>query len=198
MVVGYKRIFWGIFIATFSITIGKVTIVPSFIGWIVVLAGLLVLEDHFHKASLFVPRISTIILIVASIGEWLFPLLINNVAGFFPLLLYQLVVIIIELVVFHKIITASYDNLNATGQLEAADKYINKDRTYMMLMGISLLLLVISFTLNHYVTGFMGIIMVIISRIYLLTVINSISNEDYQTDENDKSYADENNLQTQQ
>lgn len=40
--------------------------------------------------------------------------------------------------------------------------------------------------------------MVIISRIYLLTVINSISNEDYQTDENDKSYADENNLQTQQ
>lgn len=43
---GYRKIFWGIFIATFNINIGMVKILPSFVGFLIISSGLkLILQE---------------------------------------------------------------------------------------------------------------------------------------------------------
>src|SRR5690554_3222698 len=128
MTVGYKRIFWGIFIATFNITIGIITILPAFVGWIVVLTGLSELKENSPGEDFSGPRISAMILVVASLGGEVLSLLgSSNVESFLPLLFYPLFVIAIEFVVFHKILEVSVHNFNAMDQQETVDRYIAKD-----------------------------------------------------------------------
>ncbi|TCT14521.1 hypothetical protein EDC18_1052 [Natranaerovirga pectinivora] len=187
MTVGYKRIFWGIFIATFNITIGILTILPAFVGWIVVLTGISELEEKTSGGDFSRPKISAMILVVASLGGGILSLLgSGNVESFLPMLFYPLFVIAIELVVFHKILEGSVHNFNAMDQQEIANKYTGKDRTYIILTGITMVLLSISLTINHQGTGFIGVVMAMISRIYLLTAMNSLSKEDYKTDYEEK------------
>lgn len=74
---------------------------------------------------------------------------------------------------------------------EIGDKYIGKDRTYIILMGISMVLLTISLTINQEIMFFLGGGMAIISRIYLLTVIRALSKEDYETEDKDQDFDDQ-------
>ncbi|TCK92574.1 hypothetical protein EDC19_1723 [Natranaerovirga hydrolytica] len=176
MTVGYKRIFWGIFILTFRITIGIVTILPAFIGWIIVLTGLSQLEEKSTVGDFSPLKIGVMVLIVTSIVGGLLEL--SEVGSFLPMLFYPLAVIAIEFVVFHKIIEASVHNFNEMGCQERVEKYTSKDRTYIILMGITMVLVGIFFTFKHQSTGTIGSLMFLISRIYLLTVINALSKED--------------------
>ncbi|SDL00065.1 hypothetical protein [Natronincola ferrireducens] len=191
MTMGYKKIFWGIFIATFNIIIGRITILPAFVGWIVVLTGLSELEENSTGGDFSGSKISAMVLVAASLGGGLVSLLGgSNVESFLPLLFYPLFVIAIEFVVFHKILEVSVHNFNGMDHQETADKYTSKDRTYIILMGITMVLMIIAFTVNHGTTGFIGAVMAMISRIYLMVVMNSLSKEDYTTDDKNACQGD--------
>lgn len=192
MSIAYKRMFWGIIIATFRITVGKITILPSFIAWILVLTGISLLGEYFPKGVLYKLRISAVILIVASFGELIFPFLSVSFESVFLTSLHVLLVIAIEFVVIHNILRISISNFLEMGDLETFNKYIDKDRTYMILMGIAMVFLALSFTFNHNIIGFIGIAMFFITRIYVLTVIWSLSKEGYGIDENIKDLGDRN------
>lgn len=201
MTTGYKRIFWGILIATFHITIGIITILPAFVGWVVVLQGLSELEEGAPGGDFARPRMSAIILIVASLGGGILSLIGgSNIDSFLPMLFYPVFVTALELVVFHKILEVSVHHFNGMNQQEISDRYTGKDRTYIILTGMTMVLLAISITFNHETAGFLGAAMAVVSRIYLLTVINSLSKEDDKTEDqemDDEVQALENKLDHQ-
>lgn len=179
MTAGYKRIFWGIVIATFNITIGIITILPAFVGWLIVLQGLSELEENAPEGNFSRPRTSAMILVAASLGGGILSLVEGSYVQSFPLLLfYPLFVMTLELVVFHKILEVSVQHFKEMNQQQAYDMYTGKDRTYIILTGIALVLLAISLTFNHQTAGMMAVVMAMVSRIYLLTVISSLSKED--------------------
>lgn len=179
MAVGYKKIFWGIFIATFNIKIGMLTILPAFVGWLVVVTGLSELERSTQSGAFLSPKKGAIALVSVSFGGLLLLLVGHDIESFLPLLFYPLFLIVIEFVVFHKILEGSVHNFEIMLQQEAAERYINKDRTYIILMGITMVLLSISLTFNHGAAGSIAAVMAIISRLYLLVAINALKQEAY-------------------
>lgn len=184
MSMDYKRIFWGIFIATFKITIGIITIFPAFIGWILVLNALSEFKENSSEKDFSGIRIGVMILFLTSLGGGILSFFGGgNFESILPMIFYPLFLIVIELVVFHKILEVSVCNFKAMDHQENVDKYIDKDRTYIILMGITIFLSAISIIINHQIVGFIGTVMAIISRIYLMTVINSLSNENYNKDD---------------
>ncbi len=184
MSMDYKRIFWGIFFATFRITNGIITILPAFVGWILVLTALSDSKENSSEGSFSGVKIGALLLVLVSFGGGLISFLAGDkFESLLPLLFYPLFVIVIELVVFHKILEASVYNFNAMEHQETADKYVGKDRTYIILMGITIVLLAISLIINHQIIGFIGAAIAIISRIYLMTIMSSLSKENLDKDD---------------
>ncbi len=180
MTLGYKKIFWGVFIATFNIKFGIITILPAFVGWIVVLTSLSEFDENDYGGDFSRLRTSAMMLVAASLGGGIWSLLANNNAGtFLPLMYYPLFLLALELILFHKILEESVHCFNSMDQQDIVDKYTGKDRIYIILTGISMALLAISYTINHELTGFLGAALAIISRVYLLSVINALSKEEY-------------------
>lgn len=179
MTLGYKKIFLGVFIATFNIKFGIITILPAFVGWIVVLTSFSEFEKTDYGRNFSRLRINAMMLVAASLGGGIWSLIANNNAGtFLPLMYYPLFLLALELMLFHKILEESVHCFNAMNQQDIADKYTGKDRIYIILTGISMALLAITYTINHELTGLLGAILVIISRGYLLSVMNALSKEE--------------------
>ncbi|MDW7670518.1 MAG: hypothetical protein SCK57_13070 [Bacillota bacterium] len=83
----------------------------------------------------------------------------------------------------------SYHHINSLDQKETFDKYNGKDKTYIILMGITVVLLAISITFNQQMADIMAVVTAMVVRINLLTVINSLSREDYPTDDIEEDYG---------
>ncbi len=197
MSMDYKRIFWGIFIATFRLTIGIITLLPAFVGWILVLTALSDFKENSSEGDSAGIKTGAILLVLASLGGDVISFLAGgNFKTLHIMLFYPLFVIVIELVVFHKILEVSVCNFNEMDHQEIVDKYIGKDRTYIILMGISIVLLAISLTTNHQIIGVIGAVITIISRIYLMTVINSLSKENLNRDDKEDYSSDKYKIST--
>ena len=182
---GYKKIFWGVIIATFSINLGVVKILPTFIGWMVVASGLSMLEERSESVEYRTTRtISYVLVGLALVGMLLD--LIGGIRLSSPVLLlfYPLIVMVIELTLFHRLFEGSILSLELMDNKAAGDLYIGKDRTYIILSGISLALVTVSIFLNLETTALFAGVFALFTRIYLLTAIKSLGKEDWgDTDE---------------
>lgn len=68
----YKKVFWGIFIATFNINLGIIPIFPAFVGFMVVSSGISSLYDKtnikaFGRAKVF----ANILIILTAVGQFI-------------------------------------------------------------------------------------------------------------------------------
>lgn len=176
---GYKKIFWGILIATFRIHLGPITIIPAFIGWIIVVTGLSQLNRNargggFSKAW-SIAMILVALNIIVSLGLFLDGIQIEN---FLPFSFYPLIAMGIELVFFHSVLRASVDFFDTMGLKESTEKYIHKDRTFIIIMGITMVLLAFSLLINDNITGLIATVIAAVMRIYMLTILYSLTKED--------------------
>ncbi|MBF4692138.1 hypothetical protein [Fusibacter ferrireducens] len=184
MTSGYKRIFWGIFIATFNIKIGMMTILPAFIGWIIVVTGISELEKKGYVSTSITSKKVAMTLVVVSLGSELLRFLGGElIMTLLPLLFYPLFLLGLEFVVFHKILEASIQYFAMSHQEETADLYTDKDRLYLALMGITMVLFIISLTFNHETIGHVGVFAAMISRLYLLITFNALSKETHKSEQ---------------
>ncbi len=192
---GYNKIFWGLFITTFKLTIGMLTILPAFIGWILILSGISELKEESFSGDLSKPRIIALILIFTSLLGGLLPFVggvyLDRVLNF---TFYPLITLVLEFVLFQLILEESVENFRSLQREDSVDFYIKKDRTYILLMGIAMVLLTISLITNYYVASLSGIGMVLLTTIYLLTVIYSLSKEDYGRDKEENSAGKDSSL----
>jgi len=185
MAEGYKKIFWGILISTFHVTIGMLTILPPFIGWIVVLTGISVLEEQKSDEMFSSPKKGMLVLIILSLGGIFLSFLGNhNMENYIPIMFLPLIAEAVELIVFHKILEASVHYFIERDQHETANIYISKDKTYIIIMAITFLLTVISITFNLTTMNMIGAVAFIISRIYLLTAMSALRKEEYEVEDN--------------
>lgn len=172
MAEGYRRIFWGILVATFNISIGPLKILPAFVGWLMVMSGLSRFEQHLEEGTYATIRRKTMVLVGLSLGGAILTFGSYGELGHQPLLLFMpLVVMIAELVVFHGILAISVEVLQERQCREQAEETIGKDRTYLVLMGLSLVLLIGALTFGHRGINFFAAILGIASRIYLLVTM---------------------------
>jgi len=184
MAEGYKKIFWGIVISTFHVTIGMLTILPPFIGWIVVLTGISELEQQKSDEIFSSSKKGTLVLIILSLASVIISFLGNRtMESFIVIMFFPLIAEAIELVVFHKILEASVYHFSQRNQQETASIYISKDKTYIVLMAIVFLLIAIAVTFNLATMNMIGAVAAIISRIYLLTIMNALSKEEYKMED---------------
>jgi len=176
---GYKKIFWGILIATFRVHLGPITILPAFIGWIIVVIGLSQLNRN-ARGSGFSKAWSIAMILVALNLIVSLSLLIDviQIENFLPFSFYPLIGMGIELIFFHGVLRASVDHLDTMGLKEPTEKYIQKDRTFTIVMGITMVLLAFSLLINDDITGLIATVIAAVMRIYMLTIIYSLSKED--------------------
>lgn len=188
---GYKKIFWGIFFATFNITFGIITILPAFVGWIIVASGIAELSENsdpeeFSQAK----NISFILIGVTLVGSLLDLMGVSQMNPPVALLFFPLVLLTIELLLFHRLLEASVHTLTTLGISESAELYIRKDRTYIILAGMSLLLITLA-TFQLETWEFLAGIFAIITRVYLLSTISALSKEIWNdSDEMEESVDD--------
>lgn len=171
---GYRKIFWGIVIASFNLKLGFITIFPAFIGWLLVLSGISNLEEHTPFKRFYKPKISAQILMGASAVGSLMIFTDINTQNTLLLIFYPVLVILIELIMFHHIFEASIYELQGINQIESAKYYIRVDRNYMIYMGIMLVLTMISNGFNHEIIGFLAGVFIIIIRISLLASMSNL------------------------
>ncbi len=175
---GYKKIFWGVFIATFSINLGMLQILPAFVGWMVVASGISVLQENSVTSDYERPKTISFILIGVSLIGSLITLFQGAQVNLpVALLFYPLIVMAIELLLFHRLLEAAVQDFSAIDDNETAKLYTSKDRTFIILMGITLGMVTLSIFLNLQSVGFFAAIIAVVTRIYLLTTINSLSKE---------------------
>lgn len=86
----------------------------------------------------------------------------------------------IELLLIHILLKATVDHFDVMGRKRVSEKYIAKDRAYIILMGITMILYTLTIALNEVITVIIGVITALITTIYLLTVISSLSKETFQ------------------
>jgi len=176
----YKKIFWGIIFATFHINIGTITILPVFIGWIIVAIGISELDKSLPEACFTMADVTAVVLVAVSFVEGLISFFSGgHTESSLLLLFFPFIALALELEVFHKTLEASARYFLANGREESARNYTGKDRTYLILMGITIVLFAIARITNSGTIVFAGAALAIITRIYLLTVIYSLSNENF-------------------
>lgn len=174
---GYNKIFWGIIIATFNIKLGVIKILPSSIGFMVILSGISSLYrntniEAFKKARSF--AIITIILTV--IGEFREFLLIESM-DFFVLNEFMIVFnVIMEMLMFYKCIEGSIGYLNVNNHVDLAEININKLRFYIIVSIINTIFLNFALVFNITFLSFITGIVLIILRIYLMVLIRGVRN----------------------
>ncbi|EPY2311627.1 MULTISPECIES: hypothetical protein [Clostridium] len=174
---GYKKILWGIFIATFNINLGIIKILPPFIGFIIILSGISSLYKEtnikfFNKAKIF----AIIISIIAIIGEFtrLFSIeltsyfMFNEVCIVFSK--------IIELLMFYKLFDGSIEYLNDNNQCNLACENIKKLRFYIIASVINIIFLNLTLISNIKILSIIVLVMLIILRTYLMMSICRLKN----------------------
>lgn len=176
----YKKIFWGLIIATFHLNISRLSILPAFVGWIIVFGGIKIIEKDLDGSLVKKVKIASLILIILTLI-----LEIVNISGctvldyYYVFVFMPVIISFIELLVMHTVLELTINCFVKLNQIHMVDKYTKKDRIYIILKGIELaLLLIISLNSEEYIV-YIGIALTIGLRIYLLTIINSLSKENY-------------------
>ncbi len=194
---GYNKIFCSVIIATFSINLGAFQILPAFIGWMVVSSGLSMLEEDSESIEYDRPKLISYILIGATlVGSIITLFQSGQINPSIPLLFYPMIVMIVELSMFHRIFEAAVRDFTALDKRDLAELYTGKDRAFIMLSGASIILVTVSIFLNLVTVAFFAGIFALIARIYLLTAIRSLGKEDWEDSDEmeEKDYDPEHTL----
>lgn len=173
----YNKIFWGIFFATFSINIGSLKILPSFVGFLIILNGISVLYnetqlDSFKKAKIFA-AIATIM----NFTGWILSLFSSDIMNSFLInIIWMVLYAVIEMLLFYKIIEGSIEYFNINGYCEIANDNVMKARFYLIFSTILIILLSINEFLSTSALSILLLIGFIILRIFLMILTRRYRN----------------------
>ncbi|WFA07812.1 hypothetical protein [Tissierella sp. Yu-01] len=179
---GYQKIFWGIFLATFNITLGGfIKIVPAFVGWIVVVSGIGILKANFQDESFEKGERYTGCLILLSflgtsfLGLFFEPRLNSSIIfSYYPVILY-----IFELLMIYEILNGTINLLESKVPKDISTtinskQIIYKQKTYVILQIISTIGFIITLTTYSELLMTISALFAIIIRIYVMSIISGL------------------------
>lgn len=167
---GFKKIFWGIFIATFNFRIGSIKILPSFIGFFIIMNGMNILFKStsikkFDSASKF----SGLIAVVMLLGE-VACIIVESSNNILFNELYIMLISVLEILIFYNCIEGIIIYINNNKGITKT--YIAKQRFYIIFATMSTIFINVSFFIkSDYFNIIVGIISIVL-RIYLMTIFS--------------------------
>ena len=162
---GISRAAWGYFFLYFNININQVSLLPSFVGYLLFLSAISLLQEEQRELSLL--RTMGILLVIWHGAEWVLSWVGSNLGG-----AWQFVDILVSLVnlYFHYQLLTNLASIAANHQPEgyALDGKLLRYRTLqtVMLTVIEIILL-----LQPWLSEFGVIISVLLSLVYLIAGI---------------------------
>ena len=175
---GYKKIFWGIFFATFHINLGPIEILPNFIGMLIICSGIKeILKDYkydsFEKALKYISiqsLISFITFILPFIG------LANLFENIVLSIIWFNIGSILEILGIVKLLEGSSEIL--AERLVCNDEsieYRNKVEKYIVIYSIVVVLANINFIFMSKMIGAVIAIVAIIIKIWVMISLKKLS-----------------------
>lgn len=174
---GYNRIFWGILLTTFSINLGPIKILPTFVGFLFIVSGLNVLyEESSLEEFKNIKSMGIIVTLLSFIGGIIGFLTQTGMDYSFLNTIWIIGFMIIELVYFFRIIGTSIGYLNDKDYGDIKEEYIIKLRRYTIFSILNTCFLSIVLILNFKVYFTIGAIIAIVLSIYMMTMVYGIRN----------------------
>lgn len=172
---GYQKIFWGVFLATFNITIGSIKIVPAFVGWLVVLSGVNRLIENYQTISFgAAAKYNKILILTLLLGSLSSLLGAKIIEGSVLFLYYPIFSSIFEVIVIFKVLEGSINYLKSMDEDSLAQEFEAKQRGYTIFWVIVNVVLIIGLTLySEWLIGFGGLSLIVL-RIYVMTSMSRL------------------------
>lgn len=175
---GLNKMFWGIFIATFSINLGPIRILPSFIGFMVISSGINTIYDE-HQSQEFKKALdfSRIVIVISLLGG-LIDFFTGGVYQYSLILqIWPIILMIVELIMFYSFFLGIIKNFDSIGNIEVSERLIDSSRLYIIVFisNIAVLSFVLLFNLGGLNT--LLAIVFIILRISLMVMISGLKKE---------------------
>lgn len=161
---GYNKIFWGFIFVTCHINLGSIQILPDFIGYLIIYAGMKSLAEEHKVKSLeqstkycsILAFMSFLILAITFAGS---ESIINNM--FFNII-WMNVFGVVEIIMIYKLLEGTNEILK-NNENSLYDDFINKINIYVILAAIGM----VSNNINYV---FMSNILIIVTTILLLAL----------------------------
>jgi len=182
---GYNKIFWGIFIATFNITLGAIKILPAFVGWMIVLGGINILNQEcnlepFKSGAKYSIYLITLSLIGGAISIFGGTIIDDSLL----FLYYPILIVTIELLMTYKILEGSIAYLRQNNLDKVALEYEVNLRTYTIFYIIATIVFATAITFNIEYLLIILAISIIILRISLMMMVSRLKKMDYEIVQN--------------
>ncbi|WP_208559721.1 hypothetical protein [Marinilactibacillus kalidii] len=149
MVSGYRLVFWGLILAHVNFTVGIFTVVPAFVGYMVLLLGYYDIEKETEEQRFLVPRVGTAMLVLLT---FIVPFMeyYSNFDVYSTLMYqyYQSVLMLLELIVLHYILLIGISELERKRLDDDIPKFVRKDQLFLWLMGLGTCGVAIGVTTN--------------------------------------------------
>ena len=174
---GLSKMFWGIFLATFSINLGPIRILPTFVGFMIISSGINTIynehkTDEFKKALDF----SRITIIIALFGGLIDFFTAGNYEYSLILQIWPIMLMIVELLMFYNFLLAIIKYFHSIGNLEVSERVVASSRLYMIIYISSIAFLSFVLLFNLRLDTLLAIVFVIL-RISLLVIISGLKKD---------------------
>lgn len=186
---GYNRIFWGIFITRFSINLGPVKILPSFLGYLLIASGLDSLYEESQLDGYKKYKSLAMLIVVLSIVGGIVGLFTQGQIDTFILNeIWKIGFIIVEFIFYYKIMEVSIGYLNLYNYDELRETYIVKLRKYTILSILNISFLGINLIFNFQTYLKTSLYIAIALSVYLMTMFYGLRDifEDPDSQEEDE------------
>ncbi|NLC03854.1 MAG: hypothetical protein GX787_06190 [Tissierellia bacterium] len=175
---GLNKMLWGIFLATFSINLGPVSILPSFIGFMIISSGIntIYVEHHYEdfKKALDFSRITIALALFSGLIDFFTA---GNYQYSIIMQVWTIVLMVVELFMFYNFFIGTIKYFDSIENLEVAERVMASSRMYLIVFISSITFL--SFVLLFNVGGLYTLLAIvfIILRISLMVIISGLKKD---------------------
>lgn len=172
---GYKSIFWGVFLASFSITLGPTRLGPPFIGWMIVLSGINHLKEvHDNLPLREAGKYNKFLVFFSLLGSLVD--FMGNRALITPLILsyYPIITSVFELLMVFKIIEGSIEYFRFIQEEKLSLEFEIEQRTYTVLQIIGIIVFLVSSTIQNEFFMTLTAVFLIVVRIYVMVSMRKL------------------------
>lgn len=172
-----NKLFWGVFFITFHINIGPLTILPNFIGFMIISSSIKDIYNYygyesFKKSNSFAKFIiiSSFLLELANI------FLADRFEHSLVIQIWLILLMTIELFIFYNFFQAISEYFYLKEDISMAEKYIANTRIYILISIVSIIVLSFSTIFNFNLLSLIFYILSMIIRISIMIMISGLKN----------------------
>lgn len=176
---GFKNIFWGILITVFDINLGPINILPNFLGYFIIGSGINKILDEFENKNFITAKTVSNFL-----GLYSLILSIANITALNEGFQYENIIesslfifsSSISLIMAFFILSGTIELYLSRNDSNHAVNIENKQRKYILLHILGLLLIIFSMNFSNATYKMTVIIYMIVIQIYFAKIISGIGN----------------------